>query len=87
MSEVFQLQIRKEALKYFERLDSSLKERIRAKLRQICADPFDVEWSKPLVSTDKRSTRVGAYRVLFIVVENVVLVTDIDSRGGVYKRL
>ncbi len=79
--------MRKSALKYFEHLDQPTQRRVRRKLSSIALDPFDVQHSKPLLSTEKRSARVGSYRILFLVTEAIVLVTDIDCRGDVYKIL
>ncbi len=83
----FSIQMRKSALKYFEHLDRTTQKRVRSKLSAIASDPFDVQHSKPLLSTEKRSARVGSYRILFVVTETLLLVTDIDGRGDVYKNL
>ena len=87
MTSPFSVQISKAALKYFQHLDQTTQRRIRKKLSEIAADPMDVRYSKPLLSTEKRSARVGGYRILFLVTNAIVLVTDIDARGDVYKVL
>ena len=79
------MQIGRSAQKYFHRLDRPTQKRMRKKLADILREPFAVLHSKPLSSSDKRSARVGCYRILFIVIDMVVLITDIDARGDVYK--
>lgn len=79
--------MRKCALKYFERLDKPTQKRIRQKLNDIAGDPLNILHSKPLVGVDKRSSRVGPYRILFLITETIIVITDIDARGDVYKLL
>jgi mRNA-degrading endonuclease RelE of RelBE toxin-antitoxin system len=81
------IQMRKCAFKYFERLDQTVQKRIREKLSDIASDPMNIQHSKPLVGVGKRSSRVGTYRILFLITETVILITDIDARGDVYKAL
>jgi mRNA-degrading endonuclease RelE of RelBE toxin-antitoxin system len=58
--------------KYLKRLDRATQERVQKKLLEVAADPFDARSSKPLVSKDKRSSRVGDYRILFLVTDTEV---------------
>lgn len=81
------VQMRRSAQKYFEHLDQTTQKRIRLKLAAIARDPLDILHSKPLVGNDKRSSRVGDYRILFLVTSDLILVTEIDGRGDVYKAL
>ena len=74
------IQMRKSARKYFDHLDQPTQQRIRRKLSSIADDPFDVLHSKPLIGTERRSARVGGYRILFLVMETLILVTEIDAR-------
>ena len=80
-----QPQISKNAFKYIEPLDKPTKARIKEKIRELCRFPFDIRISKPLVGSDRRSARVGAYRILFIVIERTLLVADVGPRGQVYR--
>ena len=83
----FSIEMRKSALKYFGNLDRSMQKRMRKKLLAVAADPFDVQHSKPLVSTEKRTARVGDYRILFLVSNETIVITEIDCRGDVYRSL
>jgi mRNA-degrading endonuclease RelE of RelBE toxin-antitoxin system len=42
----------------------------------------------PLEGSDKRSARVGKYRILLLIIKekNALVVTEIDSRGQVYRK-
>lgn len=73
--------------KYFDKLVKPTKERIKAKLDAIAKSPYDTQLSKPLVGQPKRSARVGGYRILFEIVENELVVSDIGPRGQIYKKL
>jgi mRNA-degrading endonuclease RelE of RelBE toxin-antitoxin system len=72
--------------RYLQSLDRPTKERIRAKLEGIAADPTNVHLSYPLVGVDKRCTRVGKYRVLFQITETALVVSDIGPRGQIYRK-
>lgn len=73
--------------KYFESLDRATQKRIQAKLDAIADSPHDVRLSKPLVGVEKRTARVGDYRIIFIVQEPDLIVVDIGPRGQIYRRL
>jgi mRNA-degrading endonuclease RelE of RelBE toxin-antitoxin system len=77
--------MRKTAHRYFENLDKPTQQRMREKLNAIASDPTDVKHSKPLLGCDRRSARVGRYRILFLVSDCELFVTDIKPRGDVYK--
>lgn len=80
-----QPQISKTAFKYIQSLDKPTQARIKEKILELCRFPFDIRLSKPLVASDKRSARVGAYRILFVVIEDTLLVADVGPRGQVYR--
>jgi mRNA-degrading endonuclease RelE of RelBE toxin-antitoxin system len=71
---------------YFERLDRKTQKRITERLNKIADSPFSAELSKPLSGRGERTTRVGNYRVLFVLVgEDTLRVVDIGPRGDIYK--
>jgi mRNA interferase RelE/StbE len=74
-------------LKYLNNLDKPTRERITAKLKDIAENPMDARLSYPLTASKKRSTRVGAYRILFFVDKEVLEVADIGPRGQIYRKL
>lgn len=71
--------------KYFESLDRPLKDRIAAKLAEIAQDPADTRLSKPLEGSTKRTCRIGKYRILFEIEGTDLIVSDIGSRGQIYR--
>jgi len=55
--------------------------------RSRCRRPVRTPQLLSSAGTDKRSARVGGYRILFLILENKLLVADIESRGQVYRRI
>ena len=85
----YRVSISHEAEKILDRLDRPTEQRIRTRLVQLAADPFDPRLSAPL--TDRpgvRKSRVGGWRVLFTVERDAraLYVATVDTRGQVYKR-
>lgn len=72
--------------KYLQSLDKPTRVRIVEKLKEIADDPFNPRLSYPLVSSTKRSSRVGGYRILFQVDDKVLEVADIGPRGQIYRK-
>ncbi len=56
-------------------------------LGEIAADYLNPRLSLPLPSSEQRRARVGGYRILLLISNGVLLVTDIASRGQIYKKL
>ena len=56
------------AAKYIKTLDRPTRERFEKKIREIARDPFDPTYSKPLTGSNKRSSQIGGYRLLFLVI-------------------
>jgi mRNA-degrading endonuclease RelE of RelBE toxin-antitoxin system len=77
----------KNALKNLNALDKPTRERVKTKIEAVAADPLNPSNSKPLQGTEKRSARVGGYRILLLIQEPNLLVVDIESRGQVYRRI
>ena len=72
--------------KYLQSLDKPTKTRIKEKLEAIAKDPTNSNLSYPLTNSQKRSTRVGGYRILFQVDEKTLVVSDIGPRGQIYRK-
>jgi len=81
------IQITATPLKYLKSLDKPTRQRIQAKLQDIAENPNDARLSYPLTASDKRSTRVGPYRILFFVDAEILEVADIGPRGQIYRKL
>ncbi len=73
--------------KYLATLDKPTRDRISAKLLAISENPFDSRLSYPLTAQDKRSSRVGKYRILFQIIGSDLVVADIGPRGQIYRTL
>jgi mRNA-degrading endonuclease RelE of RelBE toxin-antitoxin system len=79
------IQIAKQARKYIENLDRKQRERLTSELRELAKDPLLN--SKPVMgSPPKRTFRVGGLRVIFTIVDRIIIVTMIRPRGEVYDR-
>ena len=61
--------------------------RILARIEELAADPrarhLDV---KPLHGRSDLRLRVGEYRVIFKIVGDTLIVTDVGPRGGVFSK-
>jgi mRNA-degrading endonuclease RelE of RelBE toxin-antitoxin system len=75
----------KSAAKYLEALDVPTKRRIKEKIADVASDPDNIRHSYFLTNSAKRSSRVGKYRILMLILDEAVLVSDIDSRGQIYR--
>jgi mRNA-degrading endonuclease RelE of RelBE toxin-antitoxin system len=76
-----------DALKYLERLDRNTARRIIDKITALSKDPYNFSLSKPLRDSNKRSARVGDYRILFVVEADILLVAGIGAGGQGYRDL
>jgi len=47
--------------------------------------PINIRKSKPVTSKERRTARVGGYRLLFLVDGGVLLVSDVGPRGQIYR--
>jgi mRNA-degrading endonuclease RelE of RelBE toxin-antitoxin system len=77
----------KTAAKSLQVLDAPTRQRIKDKTEVIASDPLNPRNSYPLTGTNKRSARVGGYRILLLIKEPDLLIVDIESRGQVYRRI
>jgi len=82
-----QIKILSTPLKYFENLDKSVRKRIQEKLDAIAESPYAPRLSKPLTAVNKRTARVGDYRIIFEIDDPLLIVSDIGPRGQIYRRL
>ena len=72
------------AAKYFKRLNEPIKGRIKLALRKLEQEPPQGD-IVALADRDGYRLRVGGYRVLFGIKDDIIVVTDIGLRGQVYK--
>lgn len=85
--EPLQIKLERDAAKYLEDLGQTTKQRMKDKLQELAADPFNIRTSKPLKQSTKRAARVGSYRILFTVEGDVLLVAAIGPRGQIYRNI
>jgi mRNA-degrading endonuclease RelE of RelBE toxin-antitoxin system len=81
-----QIKITATPLKYLNSLDKPTRQRIIEKLKDIAEHPTDARLSYPLTASDKRSSRVGGYRILFQIEGQTLEVADIGPRGQIYRK-
>jgi mRNA-degrading endonuclease RelE of RelBE toxin-antitoxin system len=81
-----QIVLTKSAAKKIEAVDAPTRKRMKDKIEAVAADPLNPVNSYPLQGTDKRSARVGGFRILLLIEEPNLLVVDIESRGQVYRQ-
>ena len=83
---MYNVTIKKEALKYIQKLDRPTVKRIRDAIDKIAEDPSIGE----LLTNHEASYkyRVGGYRILYDVYEKELLVDiiKVSSRGQVYRK-
>jgi len=80
-----QVVIHKKAKKKFEKIaDSGLKERLKDAFK-LLSDPFSLDTIKIKGEEHTYRTRIGKYRILFIIEDKTVYIVDFDTRGKVYK--
>jgi mRNA interferase RelE/StbE len=80
----YKIEFSNKAAKDYSRLPENYKSLINLAFSKLSEGiPVDI---KPVVGEkDTYRIRVGRYRILFAVVDKVVLVTKIKPRGDVYK--
>ena len=71
--------------KYLENLNEPHKSRIKKALAKLEKDPPEGDITA-LIGKDGFRLRVGGYRVLFEIDDNVIYIYQIGLRGQIYKR-
>ena len=74
-----------DALKYLNTLDRTTAKRITEIISVLAREPYNLRLSKPLKNSNKRTARVGDYRILFVVESGILLVSFIGPRGQIYR--
>lgn len=78
----------RQAKKDLDALDVGVAERVRERVRQLCEDPFDPRLSIPLKNGQGlRRSRVGDWRIVYLVEGPYVIVNRIQHRRDVYRLL
>jgi len=80
--------LHKQAEKYFERLDSNTKDRIREGIKGLTKNPpaGNIKELKGEFRGLKR-LQIGGFRIIYTAEGNLLKITNILPRGDVYKRI
>ncbi len=80
----YKIEFSRKAAKDYSRLPENYKSLVDMALRKISEGiPTDI---KPVIGEkDTYRIRVGRYRILLTMIDNIILVTRIGPRGDVYK--
>jgi len=76
--------IGKTSRKYLEKLDAATKMRIALALEGL-PDRGDIEKLKGYKLPNLFRLRVGKFRIVYVLEEDIIRITDIDTRGDIYK--
>jgi len=71
--------------KILERLNEPMKSRIIKALQKLAQEPPQGD-IKSLSGQDGYRLRVGNYRILFGILDNTIIITNIGTRGQIYQR-
>lgn len=81
-----EIKFTQDAAKYLLSLDKNTRARILAKIGKISENPLLLGPSYPLKSSERRSSRVGSYRILFEVYKAEIVIAAIGPRGQIYRK-
>jgi mRNA interferase RelE/StbE len=86
----YAIRVSRRADKAIERIDRSIAPRIRDRIAQLGANPFDSRLSQELeMVKGQRYSRVGDWRIIYEVRENdgIMFIVTIQHRSKVYRDL
>jgi mRNA interferase RelE/StbE len=80
-----EIRLHKDAEKFLDRTDRKTFDRIVSAIENLAEIPpvGDIKSLQGTKTTFR--ARIGAYRIIYRIEENILMVRDIDSRGQVYK--
>ena len=82
------IKMHKQASKYFDRLDSNTKERIKDGIKGLLENPpvGNIKELKGEFQGLKR-LQIGDFRIIYFIDGELIKITNILPRGDVYKRI
>ncbi|RLA06092.1 MAG: type II toxin-antitoxin system RelE/ParE family toxin [Gammaproteobacteria bacterium] len=84
---MYEIKFSKHAEAFLSKLKSrELKQRLLIKIKLLSINPY-IEQSKKLSNHLKRRIRVGKYRVIYAVDDDLIKIYKIGKRGEIYKNL
>lgn len=86
----YQVELSKRAEKFIVKVEKTSSARILDALDNLSEDPYGYNGIIKMTGYNNRfRLKIGKYRVVYSVENDILLivVVDIDSRGGIYKRM
>jgi mRNA interferase RelE/StbE len=84
----YQIRLSKRAERDLDGMDRPTRKRMDRRLDQLAEDPFDPRLTGALTNQGGlRKSRVGGWRIIFMVEAQDVFVVTIERRGQVYHRI
>lgn len=86
---MYEVHLSQAAQKVLERYDKQIQDRIKERLKRLAEIPIPTD--AKFIARDENNEkifryRIGDYRALYKVKENIVLIIKIDKRPRVYER-
>jgi mRNA interferase RelE/StbE len=85
---MYQVQLTKRAEKNLLKADRRYLENLRDHINKLRKNPYPHGCKKLEGSENEYRLRVGIYRILYVVQNEILLITviDVDNRGSIYKK-
>ena len=80
-----EMRLHKDAEKFLVKVDEKTFKRITAVLENLAEIPSSGDIKPMHGANDTFRARVGQYRIIYRIENNILFVRDIDSRGQIYK--
>jgi len=80
------VELRKKAKKFLKNYPRDIVRRVEARLKELSENPVCEERLKPPLQ-ELCKTRVGSYRIAYLVKPCNIIVVDIGKRGSIYDEL
>lgn len=84
---MFDYQFTNTSLKRFKKLSRDVQLRIIRKLDYFCSQEDPIDFAEPLTKNElgQYRFRVGDYRVIFDLEDEVLVIHDVDNRKDIYR--
>ena len=82
---MYDIEWKEHALQNIEKLESSIARRILKKVDELSENPFSKDIKRLKGCNDFR-LRVGDYRVIFAIEQNIIQILKVGHRKNVYER-
>lgn len=85
---MFDYQFTKTSLKRFKKLPKDIQIRIIKKVDYFCDQGDPLSFAEPLTKNDlgQYRFRIGDYRVVFDLEDEILVIHDVDNRKDIYRR-